>query len=389
MTMTGLHSRPRWSSLALALGVVSLLAAAPGFAASPLDEALKLVKRGETIEALALLKPIASEGNAEAQYQLGQIYERGLGIVPDDYWAHHWYREAANQGHPAAQQSLDALITRTSGNAATETTNDSAQKETTSDGKPELLPEAAVDTQAEPAAAPETDATVAPPVAATNTTSKPAEPAMGLLVPVGPAELAAMNFAQSKGLSIRFDPNQPVPRPRGDDVTGLPTGDGVPLPADAATTVTPASSGTVAAVAAQPGATPESGPGPDSAAAGPALATLPAGAGPRDLTGISMAELAAMAESGAADAARELGLRHHQGRGAPKDLALALKWYQKAAEQGDAIAQFNLGNLYLMGEGVTRDDAWAVTWFRRAATQGHAAAQHNLDNLLRLEAGAN
>lgn len=53
------------------------------------------------------LIPKAEAGNAQAQYQLGQIYEKGLVMEeksPEQ--AVQWYRMAAEQGHEGAQQAL-------------------------------------------------------------------------------------------------------------------------------------------------------------------------------------------------------------------------------------------------------------------------------------------
>lgn len=51
----------------------------------------------------------AKSGNAEAQYYVGQIYEKGLGLEPDYAVAAHWYAQAAEQGYSAAQLSLGYL----------------------------------------------------------------------------------------------------------------------------------------------------------------------------------------------------------------------------------------------------------------------------------------
>jgi TPR repeat protein len=53
-----------------------------------------------------------SQGRANAQYQLGLLYEQGEGVVaPDAAQAARWYRLAAYQGEPAAQARL-ALMYR-------------------------------------------------------------------------------------------------------------------------------------------------------------------------------------------------------------------------------------------------------------------------------------
>lgn len=85
-----------------------------------------------------------------------------------------------------------------------------------------------------------------------------------------------------------------------------------------------------------------------------------------------------LAEAGDARARTLLGLVHLNGRGVPKDLAQAARWFRLAAEQGDTQAQFNLGNMHSEGQGVPQDYGEAVKWYRRAADQGDPQAQYNL-----------
>ena len=89
-------------------------------------------------------------------------------------------------------------------------------------------------------------------------------------------------------------------------------------------------------------------------------------------------EVKAKAESGDADSEFQLGRRYAKGRGVPKDLAEAVKWYRKAAEQGFAKAQRNLGWCYFNGEGIAKDYGEAVKWNRKAAEQNNAVAQNAL-----------
>ena len=84
------------------------------------------------------------------------------------------------------------------------------------------------------------------------------------------------------------------------------------------------------------------------------------------------------AEQGEAIAQFWLGLMYAKGVGVPEDDRKAVRWYRKAAEQGDARAQLNLGVMYAKGEGVPEDAREAVRWYRRAAEQGEAVAQFNL-----------
>ncbi len=73
-----------------------------------------------------------------------------------------------------------------------------------------------------------------------------------------------------------------------------------------------------------------------------------------------------------------LGAMYLLGKGVSQDYAEALKWSRKAADQGIATAQFNLGRMYDKGLGVSKDDTEALKWYQMAADQGDASAQGSL-----------
>ena len=87
------------------------------------------------------------------------------------------------------------------------------------------------------------------------------------------------------------------------------------------------------------------------------------------------------AEQGNADAQNNLSALYHVGLGVPQDYAQAAAWTRKAAEQGNAEAQYELGFMYQNGDGVPQDYSHAATWFRRVAEQGDAYAQLSLGAL--------
>lgn len=49
----------------------------------------------------------AKQGDAEAQYRLGAMYSRGVGVRKDTAEAMKWYRRAASRGHAKARESLE------------------------------------------------------------------------------------------------------------------------------------------------------------------------------------------------------------------------------------------------------------------------------------------
>lgn len=100
--------------------------------------------------------------------------------------------------------------------------------------------------------------------------------------------------------------------------------------------------------------------------------------------GVAKDEVAAVqwyrkaAEQGDANAQVHMGFMYVKGQGVAKDEAQAVQWYRKAAEQGSAGAQYFLGFAYSRGYGLSKDEVQAVQWYRKAAEQGDADAQFNL-----------
>ena len=56
--------------------------------------------------ALAVRTPFAEDGDAGAQYYLGNMYSDGKGVPENDKTAVEWYTLAAEQGHEYAQLHL-------------------------------------------------------------------------------------------------------------------------------------------------------------------------------------------------------------------------------------------------------------------------------------------
>ncbi len=73
------------------------------------DEAVAAYHRGDYATALRELRPLAEQGNAGAQYNLGNMYRKGLGVPQDYAEAARWYRKAAEQGNAEAQFNLGSM----------------------------------------------------------------------------------------------------------------------------------------------------------------------------------------------------------------------------------------------------------------------------------------
>jgi len=65
--------------------------------------------RGDYSAALREWQALAVQGNRGAQFNLGQLYAKGLGVPQDYVLARQWFEKAAFQGHAEAQTSLGAL----------------------------------------------------------------------------------------------------------------------------------------------------------------------------------------------------------------------------------------------------------------------------------------
>jgi TPR repeat protein len=123
------------------------------------------------------------------------------------------------------------------------------------------------------------------------------------------------------------------------------------------------------------------------------------------------------AEQGDAGAQFSLGVLHALGAGVPRDVELALGWYEKSAEQADRDAQYALaqrleqgvpgrtddgaggwlerlsrlgeptnplrvGSDYPFGtDGLAADPERAAEWYRRAAEQAHVMAWYRLGEM--------
>ena len=64
---------------------------------------------GDYVTALQEWRPLAEQGHASAQYNLGLMYDNGKGVLQDYAEAVKWYRLAAEQGNAAAQNNIGVM----------------------------------------------------------------------------------------------------------------------------------------------------------------------------------------------------------------------------------------------------------------------------------------
>ena len=74
--------------------------------AGPFEDILGAAEKGDYSTAHWLLRPLAEQGNAVAQFDLGFMYDTGHGVMQDYGEAMRWYRLAAQQGNALAQYNL-------------------------------------------------------------------------------------------------------------------------------------------------------------------------------------------------------------------------------------------------------------------------------------------
>lgn len=60
--------------------------------------------------AFKLLKPLADQGDAEAQCIIGNMYDLGLGLETDSLEAVEWYKKSAGQGYGLASNNLGTIF---------------------------------------------------------------------------------------------------------------------------------------------------------------------------------------------------------------------------------------------------------------------------------------
>ena len=73
------------------------------------EKGLTAYNQGDYSTALKEWTPLAEQGNASAQSNLGLMYEKGYGVVQNYKTAVKWYTLAAEQGHAKAQSNLGVM----------------------------------------------------------------------------------------------------------------------------------------------------------------------------------------------------------------------------------------------------------------------------------------
>ena len=81
------------------------------------DQGLVAYEKGDYKAAFAEFKPLAEQGDADAQYNLALMYRNGKGTAQDDKQAVYWYQKSAEQGNAQAQHNLGWMYRNGKGTA--------------------------------------------------------------------------------------------------------------------------------------------------------------------------------------------------------------------------------------------------------------------------------
>ena len=92
----------------------SLILGVPSYSAD-FNKGLTAAQSGDFATALKEWKPLAEEGNAVGQNNLGLMYHNGWGVPQDYKEAVYWYRLAVEQGYAIAQYNLGLMYEKGKG----------------------------------------------------------------------------------------------------------------------------------------------------------------------------------------------------------------------------------------------------------------------------------
>ncbi len=90
------------------------LISVPSFA-NDFQDGLDAIYETDYEKALEKLVPLAEQGHASAQYNLGVMYEWGNGVTQNDSIAIKWYKLSAERSHKDAQNNLGAMYSKGEG----------------------------------------------------------------------------------------------------------------------------------------------------------------------------------------------------------------------------------------------------------------------------------
>jgi TPR repeat protein len=95
--------------VALIMVSVLLQSCATAVTSRHLEEGKKNFGDGNYKQAFHELLPVASDGNAHAEYAVGYMYYYGYGVAQDSESARFWMKKSADQHYEPAVKALEML----------------------------------------------------------------------------------------------------------------------------------------------------------------------------------------------------------------------------------------------------------------------------------------
>ena len=92
------------------VAVALLLGAASPSSAQSVKAGIDAWQRADYSGAVAIWRPLAEKGDADAEFNLGQAYRLGKGVQTNLAASKTWFERAANQGHVDAETTLGLLL---------------------------------------------------------------------------------------------------------------------------------------------------------------------------------------------------------------------------------------------------------------------------------------
>jgi hypothetical protein len=78
--------------------------------ATDFDKGLAAAKAGDYSTAFSEWKPLAEQGDGDAQNNLALMHANGQGVIPDNVYAHMWSNIGAANGNENARNNKDILV---------------------------------------------------------------------------------------------------------------------------------------------------------------------------------------------------------------------------------------------------------------------------------------
>jgi hypothetical protein len=100
------QKKPILKKLGAALLFIALFILGPSHVLADFNDGLFASHKGDYLTAFREFRSLAENGHANAQIQLGIMYEMGLGVKQDYTEASKWYQRAAIQGDKTAGKKL-------------------------------------------------------------------------------------------------------------------------------------------------------------------------------------------------------------------------------------------------------------------------------------------